>query len=334
MTDTNLQPPIAAGLKSPRILVIRGGAIGDFILTLPTLGALRARWPAARIEILGYPHIAELAHKRYYADAVRSIAYGPMSGFFIPNAILDPDLMTYFGGFDLVISYFFDPDKIFAGNLRRCGVKSLLTGSSKPEEEHAATHFGSPLEAMTLNHDLPLPKIYPTEVDRAAAEEVLGRLTIPPVAIHPGSGSERKNWPVDRWIEFCRWLMEEKKREIVLVVGEADEKAETALRSGLKPYQPLVVKNLALPRLAAVLARCALFVGHDSGITHLAAASGAPTLALFASTSPAIWRPLGEKVRVIFRNADWSVGLPVGPGAMSEIKLSAVQKTAAEMLPA
>ena len=63
-------------MKKPRILVVRGGAIGDFIMTLPAIGALRERWPEAHIEILGYPHIAELADKRHYADAVRSIDEG------------------------------------------------------------------------------------------------------------------------------------------------------------------------------------------------------------------------------------------------------------------
>ncbi len=59
-----------------RILVIRGGAIGDFVLTLPALKALRDAWPQARIEILGYKHIAALAENRFYAQAVRSIEYG------------------------------------------------------------------------------------------------------------------------------------------------------------------------------------------------------------------------------------------------------------------
>ena len=65
-----------------RILVIRGGAIGDFILTLPALRALRDAYPRARIEILGYKHIVALAENRFYADAIRSVEYGPLSAFF------------------------------------------------------------------------------------------------------------------------------------------------------------------------------------------------------------------------------------------------------------
>src|ERR1700722_11976877 len=99
---------------SPRILVIRGGAIGDFILTLPALRLLREGFPACRIEIVGYRHICALAGRRFYADAVRSIEYGPMAGFFNPRATHDEELSGYFASFDQVVSYLYDPDGMFA----------------------------------------------------------------------------------------------------------------------------------------------------------------------------------------------------------------------------
>ncbi|MFL6598169.1 MAG: glycosyltransferase family 9 protein, partial [Chthoniobacterales bacterium] len=75
-----------------RILVIRGGAIGDFILTLPALKALRDARPQAHIEILGYKHIAALAENRFYAQAVYSIEYGPLARFFARNSELPAKL--------------------------------------------------------------------------------------------------------------------------------------------------------------------------------------------------------------------------------------------------
>ena len=105
-----------------RILVIRGGAIGDFILTLPTLKALREAYPHAHIEILGYKHIAVLAENRFYAQAIRSIEYGALASFFAKNSKLPAELANYFASFDLIISYLYDPDGIFENNLRRCGV--------------------------------------------------------------------------------------------------------------------------------------------------------------------------------------------------------------------
>src|SRR4051794_33257461 len=100
-----------------RILVIRGGAIGDFILTLPALGLLREAFPNSHIEIIGYRHIVALAEGRYYADSARSIEYGPLAGFFARNGTLDDELQAYFAGFHQVISYLFDPDGIFEANL-------------------------------------------------------------------------------------------------------------------------------------------------------------------------------------------------------------------------
>src|SRR5437773_12404250 len=111
---------------SQRILVIRGGAIGDFILTLPSLKALREAHPDAHIEILGYRHIATLAENRFYAQAVRSIEYAPLSSFLAKKSELPAELANDFASFDLIISYLFDPDRIFEYTLRRCVVEHLL----------------------------------------------------------------------------------------------------------------------------------------------------------------------------------------------------------------
>ena len=123
-----------------RILVIRGGAIGDFILTLPALKALRDARPQAHIEILGYKHIALFAENRFYAQAVRSIEYGPLSRFFTRKSELPAEMADYFASFDLIISYLYDPDGVFETNLRRCGVPTLICGAARIVEntDHAA----------------------------------------------------------------------------------------------------------------------------------------------------------------------------------------------------
>ena len=156
---------------NPRILVIRGGAIGDFILTLPAIGALRQRWPSARLEILGYPRIAALADGRYYADAIRSIDAAAMARFFVPEADLDPSLCDYFASFDIVLSYLYDPDNIFSANLARAGVPRLLRAPAKPDREHAATHFARPLAELGLRIEHPQPRIFPSADDHAFAEQ-------------------------------------------------------------------------------------------------------------------------------------------------------------------
>src|SRR4028119_998775 len=129
-------------MTKPRILVIRGGAIGDFILTLPAIKLLREAFPEAHIEILGYKHIIALAEKRFYADAVRSIEYSALAGFFGKGTELAPELADYFRSFDLIVSYLFDPDQHFDRNLRRCGVEEILRGPAKlTGDEHAAVQL-------------------------------------------------------------------------------------------------------------------------------------------------------------------------------------------------
>jgi heptosyltransferase III len=287
-------------VKTPRILVIRGGAIGDFVMTLPAVGALRERWPEAHIEILGYPHIIELARGRHYADATRSIDARPMAGFFVPNGILDPTLMDYFGDFNVVISYIFDPDEIFANNVRRCGVKQYIVASPRPKELPAAQHYCQPLAALAIYVDAPQPRLFPNDADREAAGKFLAQFGSESLAaIHPGSGGEKKNWPVDKFAALSRWLVDELDMQLVLVQGEADEGAVAGVIKRLEGRPVTVARGFKLPELAAVLERCALFVGNDSGITHVAAAVGVPTISLFGPVSPPVWRPIGERVRVI-----------------------------------
>src|SRR5262249_29804 len=133
-----------------RILVIRGGAIGDFILTLPALKALRDACPHSHIEILGYKHIAVLAENRFYAQAVRSIDYGPLSRFFASNSELPAEFANYFSSFDFIVSYLYDPDRIFESNLRRCGVENLLGGPGMIVESagHASHQLARPAQRL------------------------------------------------------------------------------------------------------------------------------------------------------------------------------------------
>ena len=269
-------------------------------MTLPAIGALRERWPEAHIEILGYPHIAELAHKRHYADAMRSIDAKAMAGFFIPHGVLDSTLVKYFGGFNLVISYLFDPDRIFSNNVRSCGVKQVIDASPRPENTHAAEHYCRPLESLAVYVEAPRPRIHPNESDREAAAKFLKMVGREPlVAIHPGSGSEKKNWPVEKFGALSRWLADELAAQLLIVRGEADERATQKLTELLGERPITVAKGLKLVELAAVLERCVLFLGNDSGITHMAAAVGTPTVAVFGAASVPIWEPLGQHTRVV-----------------------------------
>jgi heptosyltransferase-2 len=287
-------------------LVVRGGAIGDFLMTLPAIGALRERWPEAHIEILGYPHIIELARGRYYANAVQPIEARAMAGFFVPSGILDPTLMKYFGSFNLVISYLFDPGSVFADNVRQCGVRQVVEASARPSHErgmHAAEHYCKPLESLAIYATQSRPRLFPNDEDRASAARFLqGVAREPLVVLHPGSGSEKKNWPAEKFAALGRWLVNELAVELLVVHGEADDAAVRRLMELLAPGCATVVRGLKLTELAAVMERCALFLGNDSGVTHLAAAVGTPTVAFYGPASLQIWEPRpwrADGVRVV-----------------------------------
>jgi len=284
-----------------RILVIRGGAIGDFILTLPALKALREANPDAEIDVLGYKHIAELVNNRFYANCVRSIEYGPLSRFFAKDCELCSDLRSYFASFDLVVSYLFDPDQIFENNLRRCGVGQFIRGPAKIDAgEHAARQLAQPLEQLGIAVDELRAKLYPSAADRQVAREFLRHCSQPIVALHPGSGSEGKNWPLENWIALGNTLLTSPDfiGSIVVVCGDADETKTQRLKAIWSDPRVRFAENLTLPHLAAVLEHVT-FVGHDSGISHLAAAIGCNCILLFGPTDPDVWAPQGENVSLI-----------------------------------
>jgi heptosyltransferase-2 len=292
-----------------RILVIRGGAIGDFILTLPAMKALREAYPDAHVEILGYKQIAALAENRFYAQGVRSIEYGPLSGFFAGNSELAADLAGYFASFDLIISYLFDPDQVFENNLRRCGVENLVCGPAKVlnESGHAARQLARPIEQLGIKVGDLAARIFPAEDDRHRARELLRRLSRPIIAIHPGSGSKEKNWPLENWRELFSSHLAARKNELhrlgtapslVIISGEADEEQTAHLERHWINRNVLFAKNMPLPHLAAVLEET-IFLGHDSGVSHLAAAAGANCILLFGPSDPSVWAPRNENVRVL-----------------------------------
>ncbi len=280
-----------------RILVIRGGAIGDFLLTLPAMSLLRDGFPDSHIEILGYRRTTCLVDGRHYANATRTIDYGPLAGFFNPRSELDAGLCEYFSGFDQVVSYIYDPDRLFETSLRLAGVKNLISADPRVDgSTHAAFSLARPLESLALWLDDASAHVFPNDADRFAADLALAGLEPPIVTLHPGSGSERKNWPLECWLDLARRLADRPVR-IVVISGEADGNAAESLLDRTPTARALADKPLTT--LAAVFERSALHLGHDTGISHLAAAAGARCLLLFGPTDPAVWAPTNPGVSVL-----------------------------------
>ena len=269
---------------------------------MPALKALRDAHPQAQIEILGYPHIAAVADKRFYADAVRSIEYAALSCFFARGGELPTQLRDYFGGFDLTLSYLYDPDQIFENNLRQCRAQKIVRGPAQIDKNaHAAWQLAQPLRELGINVSDLAAKVFPSDEDREFAHRFLENCEPPILALHPGSGSEKKNWPIENWIELAKTSLNAKAsfRAIVFVSGEADEKEMARVRTSFEhELQVRFAHQLPLPQLAAVLEQ-STFIGHDSGISHLAAAAGASCLILFGPTDSKVWAPQNTNARVL-----------------------------------
>jgi ADP-heptose:LPS heptosyltransferase len=280
--------------KRGQILVIRGGAIGDFILTLPAINALRGTFPDTHLELLGYPVLAELARAAGIIDAFRSIEARPLARFFARNAPLDPEWSAYFESFNLIISYLYDPDEIFKTNVGRTTKAQFIHGPHRPSEQeasHATAVFLKQLEQLAIFDFDPVPKLI-----------LISDESLPPgpwLAVHPGSGSEKKNWPEAKWIDLLQQLLKETNANLLLIGGEAEGEKLKRIRALLPSTRVRLAQNLPLWEVARLLGQCTAFIGHDSGITHLAAALGIPALALWGPSNDQIWKPLHRGTLIV-----------------------------------
>ncbi len=291
----------------PRVLVIRGGAIGDFILTLPALRMLRDTIAGCHLEVIGYPAIAELARTAGLADSIRSLEHRTMAPLFAKTAPIDEALAEHLRSFNLVVSFLYDPDGHFRASLERISIKTLIECSPlvKPEGPHASRQLARGLEklAMFLEDD----HLHRAHFQRPPANKRR-------IAIHVGSGSEKKNWPLDHWLQVASSFSD---TEVIFITGEAEQER------GIQPTGRPTWHALPLTELATRLGTCTTFLGHDSGISHLAAACGVPSLLLFGPTDPAIWSPPQPWVQFLRNPTQELSALSV-----EEVKLAAAQVVA------
>ena len=278
-----------------KIIVIRGGAIGDFVLTLPVISALKERFTQSRIAVMGYPHIVQLALLGGLADEIRSIDSRSLAPFFIPGGNLPLDMVGFFSDAAIVISYLYDPDEIFQENVLRCFNGVFISGPYKPSETsgiHATETFLKPLEQLAIFSPNSTPKIKIPSDENERHDKFW-------LAVHPGSGSETKNWPLPKWKDLINKLMELEQVKILLVGGEAEGDRLDLIASVIPEKKIELARSLPLKELALRMNKCDAFIGHDSGITHLAAALGLQGIALWGTSSLDIWKLRSEIFKVI-----------------------------------
>jgi heptosyltransferase-2 len=202
-----------------------------------------------------------------------------------------------------VVSWLFDPDAIFEANVKRAGVKNYISAYAKiSDENHASVQWAAGLQSMALYLEDVAARLVPTAEMLGLGDEWLRghRLGASErfVAIHPGSGSAKKNWPVERWLELARAMIADGHR-LVVFGGEADQEILGVIDREFAKGTIDFARDLPLPMVASVLARAQRYFGHDTGVTHIAAAVGIPATVLFGPTDPSVWAPRGENVRVV-----------------------------------
>ena len=204
-----------------------------------------------------------------------------------------PRLRERLGAFDLAVAYTRSVE--LAESLSRAVARVVSQDPSPPDGAgHVSRWLLQPLTALGIPvaGDDP-PVLQPTAEEDAAAAVLRGALPARFLAVHPGSGSARKRWPADRFLRLVDGLP---AGPFLLVVGPADAEAATPLRDH---PGAVIADGLPVRALGALVRQAAAFVGNDSGVTHLAAAAGAPSVALFGPTDPGVWAPVGPRVRVV-----------------------------------
>jgi ADP-heptose:LPS heptosyltransferase len=330
--------------SAKRILIIRPGALGDLIVTLPTFGAIRHYFQDAHIEIMGYTTFLEITKGRFYADAVSRFDQADNTPLFVNNAQLPPSLIKKFESIDLIFSFVSDKEQVFAHNLRKTGVKHIIHREPLPacsESIHIIDYLLKSLDSLGITYPNIMPKVFLNNEDLCFGDKSIKDAAVdsskPLIAIHPGSGSRQKCWPVERFAGLMSRLSRYMDAQFLVLSGPADDKIIEELH--LKIGDTFITANqLPLPHLAAIIAKCRLFIGNDSGITHLAAAVGTPTIALFGPTDPQIWGPRGEKVTILYKKHPCSpCPLDIRKNCFSlsclnQIEIESVVKEACNML--
>jgi ADP-heptose:LPS heptosyltransferase len=249
-----------------RRLVIRPGAIGDFIVSLPALECMKTNY----LEVWTSPATAPLAR---FADRVRAI---PATGLDLLGIVDPPEgLLERLGEFDSIVSWYGANRPDFRRLVAELGLPFTFLAALPPKGTgiHATDFYLAQVRDLACCESDGAPRIR-CDVER-------GNYAV----IHPFSGSPKKNWPLDKFRALARQL--ERAMPVRWCAGREDP-----------PLAEPVTRIDDLYELARWLAGARLYIGNDSGITHLAAAVGTPVLALFGPSDPSVWAPRGEHVRV------------------------------------
>ncbi len=288
----------------PEIVLFRPGALGDTMLTIDAIAAIRRQFPGTSIELVGNADGGRLLAKWGLVErATRfdSAEITPLFGH-------PPQISERWLGARCAAFWMRDCDHI-AEAFRAATGATAICASPDPDaaaEMHVADHLVETLRSILANgendteHELP-------EIGPWSADDWTGTPG-DSVLLHPGSGSPRKNWPPARFAALAKLLIAE-GRAVWMLSGPADDAAVAQVLDELDDAERRsmpVIRPTDVLDLARVLGTCAVFVGNDSGVAHVSARVGVPTLAIFGATEPLRWAPRGPRVLTLGASGDWA----------------------------
>jgi ADP-heptose:LPS heptosyltransferase len=278
--------------RPARTLVVRAGALGDVLLLRRAVAALRRAGHEVTLLAPSGPGAALVGAGDSEVQRLLAWDRADVAGLLAEAAELSPGLQRELADHELALVY--SRNEAIVRTVRGT-IDHVLAHDPQPAAgSHAARWLASPLIELGLDIASAPPACRASPEEEQQARSWLARLPPAFLAIHPGSGSPRKNWPTERWLALAEALRP--ARPWLLVSGPADAEAAAVLHSR---SETIVAESLPLRVLGAVLARAGVFVGNDSGVSHLAAAWGAPTVALFGPSDARTWAPDGPRVHAV-----------------------------------
>ena len=276
------------------ILFLHGGALGDFVLTLHVVAAVRRRFPDARVDAIARCPLAAWAAGRGAVDTAWEPDRVGADGLYAEAVEPNSPIAVLVRGYDLVISFLGGPDSLVAANLRAvCSGRVVAVDPCASSADcHVVEQWRSDIAAEGLTLDDTMGALF---------RRGNGEATTPDVIVHPGSGGRAKCAPVPVLEAVVRRLAEH-ARSVAWMMGPVemdlygDDYALT-----LRQTAPVVYEE-SIDRAADRVCAATTFIGNDAGMTHLAAACGLRTVAIFGPTDPRVWCPVGPDVRVVAFN--------------------------------
>jgi ADP-heptose:LPS heptosyltransferase len=319
-------------LADSEALLIRMGGLGDLIVALPSIALIRRLRPGTALTLACRPEYGALLKTGGLVDEVVDAGSRRHAFLFGDPRAATPDEDDWLRRFGLIVAWRqkAGPFPLEAWGGPGAGRVVVIAFPERRDKPASRVFFDETLRALA-EPGLPAPVFEDCahlELPPQARED--GRryfgfgkaeagAASPPAVIHPGSGGAGKRWPLDRFLAIAGRLAARCVPGVV-ITGESEEGLTAALRAAALPAGWRPFASPPLGALAGLLAGASVYVGNDSGISHLAAACGAPTVALFRRDLEPLWRPFGPAA-VLAADEPASISLEdVWPAVVARLK--------------